>query len=754
MNLREKPVLFQTSVLIAAVAITGLLLQGSVVADEWPAWRGTGQRGFSPEKNLPAKWSKDGENLLWTMPVGARSAPVAWDGRIYVLHLTGEGETWQEEVVCMDAESGKVLWRYAFNIFLTDIPSTRVGWSNPCVDPETGNVIVHGVQGVFVCIDKDGKMVWHHSLTEEFGRISGYGGRTHTPMVDEGRVIISFLNSSWGKQGRGSHRYLALDKLTGEVVWWSTPGGAPLDTTYSMPSVAVVDGVRTLVVGCADGNVYGLKSATGEKIWTFRLSKRGLNASVIVHGGLVYACHSEENQLSTDPKQPVMGRVVCFKASGSGDITETNEVWRVDGLTAGYSSPAADDKYLYVGANSANIHCFDLKTGREAWVHNVGTVLKASPVVGDGKLYVGEVSGHFSILKLGDKKAVTLSKEKFALKDGRPMEINGSACIARGKVYFCTSQNIYCIGKASAGTGAAGIPWPASSAKAEAGAKPSHIQVLPAEVETQPGKTIAFKALLFDSKGRLIGECAPQWSVSGLSGEVDARGTLSTARNGSFQGGLLTASHAGLKGSARVRVVPSLPLKIDFEDRKPGLAPSGWISAGAVKFKVVDLDGNKALKKLSDKPKFILARMYFGLHSQKGYTFQLDMMGTEQKFQLPDMGFFVSRYRFDLLGNRQGARIVSWSPMPRLEKKIKFKWDPKVWYTAKMKVDRSGGKAIVRAKVWKRGTEEPVAWTLEVNDSTPNRSGAPGLYAYSAGSTDKKIGGEIFYDNIIITENK
>ena len=189
----------------------------------------------------------------------------------------------------MDAESGKVLWRYAFNIFLTDIPSTRVGWSNPCVDPETGNVIVHGVQGVFVCIDKDGKMVWHHSLTEEFGRISGYGGRTHTPMVDEGRVIISFLNSSWGKQGRGSHRYLALDKLTGEVVWWSTPGGAPLDTTYSMPSVAVLDGVRTLVVGCADGNVYGLKSATGEKIWTFRLSKRGLNASVIVHGGLVYA---------------------------------------------------------------------------------------------------------------------------------------------------------------------------------------------------------------------------------------------------------------------------------------------------------------------------------------------------------------------------------------------------------------------------------------------------------------------------------
>jgi len=754
MNSRERPA-FLPAALVWAVAICSSIISiGGVNADEWPAWRGSGQRGFSPEKNLPAKWSQKGDNLLWKNDVGARSAPVAWDGRIYVLHLTGKEDTWQEEVVCLDGESGKILWRYAFNIFLTDIPSTRVGWSNPCVDPETGNVIVHGVQGVLVCLDKAGKKVWRHSLTEEFGRISGYGGRTHTPMVDEDRVVISFLNAAWGNQGRGSHRYLALNKLTGKVVWWSAPGGAPLDTTYSMPSVAVVDGVRLLVVGCADGNIYGLKSRTGEKVWTFRLSKRGLNASVVVHNGLAYACHSEESQFNTDPKQPVMGRVVCFRVSGSGDITKANEVWREDGLTAGYSSPAADDKYLYVGANSANIHCFDLKTGKEAWVHNVGTVLKASPVVGDGKLYVGEVSGHFSILQLGDKKASTLSREKFALEDGRPMEINGSACIARGKVYFCTSKHIYCIGKAGAGAGAAPFPWPVSELAAKDGAKASHLQILPAETVLRPGESRSFKAMLFDSSGRLIGECKPDWSTARLDAKVDAEGKLTAAKGRSFQGGMLAASYAGLKGAARVRVVPRLPLKIDFENSSLGPAPGGWISASPVKFKVVDLDGNKALKKLSDKPKFILARMYFGVPLQQGYTMQVDMMGTEEKFQLPDMGFFVSRYRFDLLGNSGRVRIVSWSPMPRIEKKIRFKWDPKVWYTAKMTVARSERKATIRAKVWKRGTEEPAGWTLEVEDSTPNQAGAPGLYAYSAGSTDKKIGGEIFYDNIIVTANK
>ncbi len=59
-------------------------------------------------------------------------------------------------------------------------------------------------------------------------------------------VIISFLNSSWGPQARGLHRYLAMNKRTGAVVWWASPGGPPLDTTYSMPSVTVVGGVRML----------------------------------------------------------------------------------------------------------------------------------------------------------------------------------------------------------------------------------------------------------------------------------------------------------------------------------------------------------------------------------------------------------------------------------------------------------------------------------------------------------------------------
>ena len=314
------------------------------------------------------------------------------------------------------------------------------------------------------------------------------------------------------------------------------------------------------------------------------------------------------------------------------------------------------------------------------------------------------------------------------------------------------------VGGSASGVGwrEGSLPWPASpvASRVGANAKATHLQIIPAETILKPGESRQFKALIFNSLGEPIGECVPKWEVAGLDAEVDATGKLTAGDEGAFQGGMLTATYEGVKGASRVRVVSELPLRIDFEDRKPGLAPGGWISASPVKFKVVDLEGNKVLKKLSDKPKFILARMYFGRPIDKGYTMQVDLMGTEQKFQLPDMGFFVSRYRFDLLGNRQGARIVAWSPMPRLEKKIRFKWDPNVWYTAKMSVVRSPGKAAIKAKVWKRDAEEPAEWTIEIDDSTPNLGGAPGLYAYSAGSTDKKLGGEIYYDNIIVTATK
>ena len=62
------------------------------------------------------------------------------------------------------------------------------------------------------------------------------------------------------------------------------------------------------------------------------------------------------------------------------------------------------------------------------------------------------------------------------------------------------------------------------------------------------------------------------------------------------------------------------------------------------------------------------------------------------------------------------------------------------WYTAKMKVDIEGDKAIIRGKVWKTGDPEPNAWSIEAEDPLPIREGSPGLYGYSPAV--------IYYDNV------
>lgn len=719
-------------------------------AGGWWSWRGPEQRGISRETDLPATWSPEGENLLWKAPYGSRSAPVVNLDRVYLSGVVGEGANEQERLVCLDAATGELKWESRFNVFLTDIPDTRVGWANPVADPSTGYVYVHGVQGLLRCYDHTGELVWERSLTEEFGRISGYGGRTHTPLIDEDRLVISFLSSSWGGHGRGSHRYLALDKRTGAVVWWSNPSGPPYDTTYSCPVVTVIDGRRVLIAGNADGSVHGLEARTGEPLWRFRLSKRGLNVSVVERDGMVYAGHSEEN-VDTG----TMGRVVCFSArDAAGDITETHEAWRLDGITCGYSTPALDDRFLYAIDNTANVHSIDARTGKLQWKKSVGTVMKASPVVADGKLYVGSVNGTFSILELGEDGAKTTSSVDFVMDDGRVVELNGSPCVSGGRVYFATSQALYCLGK-SPWRGITGDSPPASEELPVAeGAKPARLRVVPAEVAVLPGQRALLDVRAFDDHGRLL--ATPEgvsWSLEGVRGTVDGRGRLAVLPGGTFQGGVATARVGDLSAACRVRVVPRLPLRIDFEDEPVGGVPGGWVGATPVKFRVVEKDGSKVLTKLADRPKFMLAKLYFGLPAWRSYTLQADVLGTEKRRQLPDIGILAQRYNLCLMGNDESLRIVAWAPMPRIEEKVDFVWDPDTWYRMKLRVDHRGETALVRAKVWPREEKEPTAWTLTVTDPCPNTGGSPGLHGYSAGVTDRSTGTEIFWDNILVTAN-
>ena len=731
---------FLCFILVGVGLCTFLIGFNSALASDWPNWRGPNQTGSSSQTGLISSWSLDGENLIWKADFIGRSTPIVLNNRVYVIGRVGVDITEQERVACFDAETGNLLWEHRFNVFHSTIPFNRLGWTSLAGDRETGYIYAHTISGVFACFDKDGKVVWSHSLTEEFGRFTGYGGRTVTPVVDGDLAILSFLNTSWGSHAAMRHRYFAFDKKTGEVVWTAKPGGPPKDTTYPVSVVAEINGRRLLIDGNSDGHVYAMDVQTGEKVWGFQVSQGPLNASVVVDGTRVYASHNRENTDTT-----VMGRVVCIDGTGTGDITETHELWRVDGIEAGYSSPAIADGRLYVVDSSANLHCLNDETGEVHWTHSLGTVGKGSPVVADGKIYVTEVNGHFHILQPGENECKTLNTIQIEREPGHYAEIYGSPAIAYGRVYFTTEEGLYCLGVQ--GSSASSQPAPVSGRagmRMSSGA-PASIQIVPTEVLAQPGGSLQFSVRAFNDEGvHVTGAKAAEWSLNELSGTIDENGKLTLESSQVGQAGTVSAKIGDLSNSARVRVVPQLPWSEDFESIKEGKSPPHWVRA-TNRFVVREMDGNKILVKPPARRGLHRSNVYIGPPNMKNYIVQVDLLGTKPKRNMPDMGLIANRYTLEMQGNHQRLQVLSWRSDLRMAKWIDFKWEPNVWYTMKMTVDIVDDTAHVKGKVWTKGEPEPEEWTITVEDPLPNREGSPGIYGYSPA--------EIYYDNLKVWRN-
>jgi outer membrane protein assembly factor BamB len=736
---RVKRVVF-CLILISVVSLDGL-------GADWPAWRGPTQNGTSSETGLASSWSPDGENLIWKADFIGRSTPIVLNNRVYVIGRIGKDITEQERVVCFDAMTGKLLWEHRFNVFHSTIPFNRLGWTSLAGDTETGDVYAHTISGVFTCFDSDGKIIWSRSLTEEFGRFTGYGGRVVTPVVDRNLVILSFLNTSWGSHAAMRHRYFAFDKRTGAVVWTTTPGGRPKDTTYPVAVVAEIGGRRLLIDGNSDGHVYAMDVATGEKVWGFEVSQGPLNSSVVVDGTRVYASHNRENTDTT-----VMGRVVCIDGTGTGDVTKSHEVWRVDGIEAGYSSPALHDGRLYIVDSSANLHCLNGETGEFHWVHSLGTVGKSSPVVADGKIYVTEVNGHFHILRPSEDECTLLDREQIERDSGRYAEIYGSPAVAYSRVYFATENGIYCLGdkeSSLAPLSASEVPesgthLPSKPELATSDATPTSVRITPAEVLSKPGATVQFSARVYDEKGKLLEGEGGVWSLDGLTGTIDSSGSLKLETGDVGQAGTVSIQIGEMQGSARVRVVPGLPWHEDFESIAEGKHPPHWVRATG-RFVVREIDGSRVLVKPPARRGLHRSNVYIGPPNMSGYTVQVDVMGTKPKRNLPDMGLIANRYTLEMQGNHQRLQVLSWRSDLRMAKSVDLKWEPNIWYTMKMTVELVNDKAVVKGKVWQRDTPEPDGWTITVEDPLPNREGSPGIYGYSPA--------EIYYDNLRVWGN-
>jgi outer membrane protein assembly factor BamB len=712
------------------------LLPALALAADWSNWRGPQRTGTSPETGLVDSWSPEGENLIWRVDFVGRSTPVVVNGRVCANGRAGEGIERQEMVACFDAGTGEKLWERRFNVYHTSVPWTRVGWAHLAADPETGYIYVQGVGGLFFCLDsKDGSVVWQRKLIEEFGFMEGYGGRTQTPLVDADRVIVTFSNTSWGSEGKPLHRVRAFDKRSGELLWASQPAESQADkNTQSTPNLLIVDGRRLIVAGNGGGGIHAVEASTGEPVWDFQLSKRGINTSVLVDGTTVYAAHSEENV-----DEGSMGRVVAIDGTGTGDVTTTHEIWRAP-LGVGFSSPALADGVLYVLDNSADLHALDAKTGKKRWELAVGRVGKASAVVADGKIYLTEVNGRFLIIEPGETEGKILDLDVLETASGRDAEIYSSAAVAYGRIFFTAEEGLYCLGSKDApfAVSESEATWPPEE-RAPAGATPARLRVVPAEVLTYSDESSDFRVLAVDALGRPIGEVAATWSLESLAGTVDAQGLFTPDAEAGSQTGMVVAKVGDLEARGRLRALSRLPLAEDFESSEPGSRPE-YMMGYLARWAVEDKGGEKVLAKGPSPIKIHRHITFLGHPDDSDYVIIADLQGTKAGRIMPDMGLINSGYTLELLGNHQRLQVRSWQSGLRMMQEIDYPWQPEVWYRMKLDVDVADGVAVVRGKVWDRTAAEPADWSITVEDPLPIEAGASGLSGYSPTP--------IYFDNV------
>lgn len=740
--------------------------EAAVVPTGWLSWRGAGQDGFAAVGKLPERITLGGEGHLWTYPLSGRGTPVIANGRLFALGYRGEGPDLQELLVALDAVTGKLIWEHGFSDFLSDIVYERYSIGSPSVDPETGNVYAMTAFGLMLAYTRDGEPLWQRSMMEEFGRLTFPNGRTGSPVIAGDRVIIHSITSSWGRLGPARDRLYAFDKRDGTLLWISTPGTAPKDSSFSTPVLGTYLGRPVLWVGTGCGNVVCVDLRDGSPIWRMATSSGGVNSSLITVGGDVFAIHGNENLDSTRT-----GRLIRIDPHGAGAALGASEPvvldakaerWRAD-VGAFSSSPAMSDGWLYITESTGELVSVDMETGDIGFRLKLGSdQIHASPLYADGRLWVPLNDGSFSIVRPEPDSAVL---EQRVQLEGHCL---GAPAAAEGRIYVHTTAALYAFG-------GAGQPWgqrwePPSLPEPPPAGPAARLWVRPAEVALLAGGSAPISAVTADSAGWLTGS----GPISGADLTLSAKppgpplrldrgsdGALMAPGDSAAWAGEVSVHAGALEGALRLRTLPAPPWREDFEGfsltpgpaapgpgaAKPGPPgadpPAAWIG-GKLKWRVEDRAGDKVLVKTTDRLLFQRSMVFMGPPELSGYTVEADVLSEGSKRGMSSVGVIAQRYVVALQGNQQTLEVQS--NYDRVRYSVPFAWKPGVWYRVKARVDvAADGTGVVRGKAWPRDTAEPAAWTLEMPHAHAHSHGAPGIYGFAVQAQYR-----VYVDNIAV----
>lgn len=409
------------SLALAAVA-------ASAVAADWPAWRGPTGQGHSTGTDVPLKWTAT-ENVKWKVKLDqqANSTPVVYGDAIY-LTQANEGGT-VRSLLCLARADGKVRWQrdVAYGEKERNWNKNWYANASPVTDGERV-VVSFGSAGMY-CYDPAGKELWKRT---DLGAWDHAFGNSASPVLYKQLAIL------WcgPNEKEGRNYLLAVDKATGKTVWErDQPTGS-----WATPVIADVGGKDHLVIGMSKdvknapeaqhGFLKGFDPLTGAELWACRGLNSYVYASALVSDGVAVGMSGYG------------GAALAVKLGGSGDIT-ADRLWVHPKNVQRVGSGVATGGHVYVVDENGAPHCFDLKSGKDAWADEAklkGGVTWGSMTHAAGRLYVMMRTGETTVLAASPKYEV-LAVNPLAAGE----QTNSSPVIAGGEIYLRTFRHLYCV---------------------------------------------------------------------------------------------------------------------------------------------------------------------------------------------------------------------------------------------------------------------------------------------------------------------
>ena len=334
------------------VALMALCSVAVARAEDWPQWRGLHRDGVWHETGILESFPRDGLRILWRVPVGTGfSTPCVVQKKVYVTdsHVTRTNA--RENVRCLDAATGKTIWIHSYDVVYPEYGADPDHPFGPIATPVVtgGKIYTYGRMSDLLCLNAGtGRVLWRHALPREFGTTEDLRGPNSSPIVEGNLVIIVIAKSP-------QISLIAFDKDSGRQVWEA------LDEIPTNTSPIVIDfaGRRQLIV-FANKSVAALDPATGRILWRQQIPPGGNYAvpspvwkdDVLLLSGLMLRLHRDQPGASilwpdelrplriyvSDTSTPLLQDGLVFSPTRKGellclDAATGKQLWQTNGIS-------------------------------------------------------------------------------------------------------------------------------------------------------------------------------------------------------------------------------------------------------------------------------------------------------------------------------------------------------------------------------------------------------------------------------------